>query len=333
MSNSKSPAYRIYDFITTKRIKAIRATGVKQKHASDREIIRRWCQSDGATTAPYFYTLMDEWLWDRHGRNVIFPLPDLVDGILGAKFEVTSDKSLDWPFRSCMIATPNIGPLSIFKGMMVTWIPYNQMADEQTVPFIKDMGMNAAVDPSVGHESKDGDYLSVTYQLWFEGKWVHNKINMTVSNLPQILCATNPGDFDAALGGINDETTEPPSEFKQYGTEVGQLLLRFISGLAVLYKLNPKTLLSEGLPGVRFSGSGKPPRGSVGLVASVPADLKNEHRGDSVHHRRWHFRTLSNERFYRGEHADLPVGSRVVFVKDSVVGRAKASTAEATCSF
>ena len=38
-----------------------------------------------------------------------------------------------------------------------------------------------------------------------------------------------------------------------------------------------------------------------------------------AHYRRWHFRQLRNERYYRGEYANLPRGSRIVFVNEASV--------------
>ena len=45
-------------------------------------------------------------------------------------------------------------------------------------------------------------------------------------------------------------------------------------------------------------------------------------RKQGSHYRRWHFRTLKHERYYQtGEWAGKPIGSRVVFVRDSFVNK------------
>ena len=45
-------------------------------------------------------------------------------------------------------------------------------------------------------------------------------------------------------------------------------------------------------------------------------------RKQGAHYRRWHFRTLKHERYYQsGEWAGKPIGSRVVFVRDSFVNK------------
>ena len=45
-------------------------------------------------------------------------------------------------------------------------------------------------------------------------------------------------------------------------------------------------------------------------------------RRQGAHYRRWHFRTLKHERYYQsGEWAGKPIGSRVVFVRDSFVNK------------
>jgi hypothetical protein len=43
-------------------------------------------------------------------------------------------------------------------------------------------------------------------------------------------------------------------------------------------------------------------------------------KGVGEHYRSWHFRQLTDERYYRGEHDGEPRGSRWVFVREALVG-------------
>lgn len=84
-------------------------------------------------------------------------------------------------------------------------------------------------------------------------------------------------------------------------------------------------VLHKGVPfkkdnAVKLSKNANKKKGTTSMTLRGPKGFSSK-RAQS-HYRKWHFRTLKDERFYQSdEWKDKPRGSRVVFVRDSVVNR------------
>jgi hypothetical protein len=80
--------------------------------------------------------------------------------------------------------------------------------------------------------------------------------------------------------------------------------------------------LQPGLPGKVQDG--ETPSFGPGRYFSLKDRLSApaQERGVEEHYRSWHFRQLMDQRYYRGEHAGKPQGSRWVFVNEAIVGGA-----------
>jgi len=71
---------------------------------------------------------------------------------------------------------------------------------------------------------------------------------------------------------------------------------------------------------IKLSKNANKNKGTTSMTLRGPKGFSSK-RAQS-HYRKWHFRTLKDERFYQSdEWKDKPRGSRVVFVRDSVVNR------------
>jgi hypothetical protein len=71
---------------------------------------------------------------------------------------------------------------------------------------------------------------------------------------------------------------------------------------------------------VKLSKSPNKIKGTTSMTLRGPKGFSSKKA--QSHYRKWHFRTLKDERFYQSdEWKDKPRGSRVVFVRDSVVNR------------
>jgi len=71
---------------------------------------------------------------------------------------------------------------------------------------------------------------------------------------------------------------------------------------------------------VKLSKSPNKIKGTTPMTLRGPRGFSS--KKTESHYRKWHFRTLKDERFYQSdEWKDKPRGSRVVFVRDSVVNR------------
>lgn len=117
------------------------------------------------------------------------------------------------------------------------------------------------------------------------------------------------------LGGADLEGAEFAYQFE---------VMRLVAGFLVYRHALPERIKS-GFP----TGSHKDAHTQVikrvqATTVSAPAGVE---KSTSTHYRSWHFRQLIDDRFYKGEHEQKARGSRVVFVKDSMVNReVKAST-------
>ena len=84
-------------------------------------------------------------------------------------------------------------------------------------------------------------------------------------------------------------------------------------------------VLHKGVPfkkdnAIKLSKNTNKKKGTTSMTLRGPKGFSSK-RAQS-HYRKWHFRTLKDERFYQSdEWKDKPRGSRVVFVRDSVVNR------------
>lgn len=124
------------------------------------------------------------------------------------------------------------------------------------------------------------------------------------------------------MAGLRDFELPDSMPMSLEEAEIQLRLIKLVAGMALLNGIAPG-VMQPGLPGVRFSGAEKLPKGAKGL-RFMPPEVEAAPRAG--HHRRWHFRTLMADRYYQGEHADKPRGSRVVFVSDSLVGGGTADT-------
>lgn len=84
----------------------------------------------------------------------------------------------------------------------------------------------------------------------------------------------------------------------------------------MLYRQAEDSLIRDGLPRTAFGGISK----TMGVPKPSTISLPKEYLSTGVHLRRLHMRQLRDDRFYKGEHADKPKGSRVVLVKPALVG-------------
>lgn len=95
-------------------------------------------------------------------------------------------------------------------------------------------------------------------------------------------------------------------------------LVRFILNF-MLYKKALPDRIREGLPGITRKEVETPYTMNRNHYTIRPPRLERPH--PLSHYRRWHLRQLMNPCFYRGIHKDKPIGSRIVAVSDTFVGR------------
>lgn len=317
--------YQIYQTLTKDLTRILRKALGKPKHYPSAEAIARLFafQPEMLGTMDTL-VLAEEFFWERSGKHVIFPLPEVVDQLLDAQYQLGAEALFDWPYESCILALPSAGPLADIPGALVTWHRSGDRTKRITDPFIKGHKVNVELEERMDPALNEDDMvIAINYRIAMsaDGDMGCARAVFPASRLPFLLASDDPFDFLIRLGSFGvykGEESLTPQE-----ASVQLRLLKLIAGMALLNGIAPNTLLQPGLPGIRFAGAEKLPKGALGVRFLVPQADKTPRVG---HHRRWHFRTLRDERFYQGEHAHKPRGSRVIFVSDALVGEGESET-------
>ena len=137
--------------------------------------------------------------------------------------------------------------------------------------------------------------------------------------IPALLTAKDGGDFKRMLGTFEDYNNVLP--LSDVESDLQYLITRLVAMIG-LYSHSFPDRLRDGYP------TNSPPKNMEPVLHkkwhSMRLGLPTEASGDNdkaYHYRSWHFRQLMDKRYYQGEHATKPIGSRVVFVRDAMVGR------------
>ena len=172
-----------------------------------------------------------------------------------------------------------------------------------------------AIDPDIDGKSESTDKYSVNLSFSLgrdknTGFQTMCRLNLPLSYLNQVIKSETVEEFaslvpiDSKLG-VSDLTLEEKRlQFSQ---------LRFVVKF-LTYRAAAPERIRFGLPHLE-----KPSRFIASASRSGLFSVPEPSGALSEHYRRAHLRQLRDQRFYQGEHAKLPVGSRVVFVKDSIV--------------
>lgn len=174
------------------------------------------------------------------------------------------------------------------------------------------------VDPTVQCRSNrsvtDKYAVNVSYPVGRDSKFgwsSFSRVNLPLTLLNQVIHCASIEDYanlvplDTRVGVVDLSLEE-----KAYQFEVLQFIVKFLVYRAVAPERFTTGSPSKEKPG-RFIASAK-----RAATFSLPALSSN-----TEHYRRAHIRQLRNERFYTKEHASKPIGSRFVWVHDSVVNK------------
>lgn len=317
--------YRVYQPLGDTLARIMRRNlGAPKKGFTPRDAVRLMADHnpDVVSTAD-FLVMAEERAWDASKKAILFPDQDLVQRLLDARFQIAGGEGFDWPYEVAYLALPNIPALADVPGALVTWMKAKDHAPRVLRPYLKwlDFPLDAFETRS---EIPEEEYaITVNYRL--PGKNKDAGVVRMVASMSEIPHLIGAEDARAYLGRLSDLGRHlGASSLDLHEAETQRQLLRLVAGLALLNRMDPG-LIRPGLPEVRLLKEDRPPKGSQAFRLSMPAA---EREAPGQHYRRWHLRTLRDERFYRGEHAKKPRGSRVVFVRDAVVGEASPETAE-----
>ena len=273
-----------------------------------------------------FVVMMEEWNWLQSERNIYYlESAQVANSIINSKISLTSAEALYEGQESFILALPSdtiIDGIKACSGLSVTIAKHHERQANLIDPFSKWIG----VQPPQADHSEDDDWSGFGIYISYKGS--HTQDNMVVR-----VCM-NSGDLISYMNSNSlDEYMElmPDWKAKKEYSHVFSLsvserayqfdVLKLVASFLVYKKALPDRVIN-GYPtkNNEKTATGKDVKRVKAFIIKSPTD-NNAQDYKTSHYRRWHFRQLTHERFYRGEHKKEAIGSRVIFVQDSVVGR------------
>jgi len=211
------------------------------------------------------------------------------------------------------------------SGLLVTVFNHNNRGDELFAPFFSSLGLN---QPDITVAGEQGDFtMCISYQenpnsqmymrVAMPNVWLADICHMeTLAEYSALMKEKNRFNF---FHGSMLDTPEMDYQFQ---------VLRFVMGFMVYRHAMPQRI-QAGLPSAAAKHEFTTPhfpKPNTSIV-SHPSRETGEVAG---HYRSWHFRQLTDDRYYKGEHENKQKGSRIVLVSDSFVtkGEVHVSTVE-----
>lgn len=174
--------------------------------------------------------------------------------------------------------------------------------------------------------------IAINYQHPDDHPQVYQRCVLDAPWLAPILrCKTSQdyADFMNANSEFDRKTAAPLNAGDlAYQFQTVRLVLNFL-----LYKKAMPHRIRDGLPGltrkeVETAHTMKRTHLIVGMPEAPPRASTVTALTRTPHYRSWHFRQLKDPRYYRGEYEGDPIGSRVVMVSDTYIGKASPKTVE-----
>lgn len=267
--------------------------------------------------------LCDEFNWlYKSERNVIFPSgPEILTRLLDAKVDLSNPAPIRMPHESFILAVPKG---FTYKGIaippvMVAW------CDTERTQVIVNQFTGVVVgcgDIKVQNWYTDDVGLFITYRGRSDNETsgLSFRANLATKDLPDVLRCEDAAHYQKEFGSFSYKFLHSSDLTPEEG-EVQFLVVRLIAMLGMYSHAYPASLKS-GYPGnePKFMEPRLHSKWSKSTISMPSAEVHGANT-KAYHYRSWHFRQLLDKRFYKGEHAQKPIGSRVVFVRDSMVGR------------
>jgi hypothetical protein len=289
--------YSVYPFIVTELTRAYRKGHKLGKKTADlvpatlNNLFRdpRFCEMQLAAT------VMDEVTQWAENRVVFVETAELAELIEKANFDIC-EESFFTPHQAFAICFPTEMNL---PGCVVLC----QGPEERQRAIDR---INRKYGPDIRiHTPRPERVLSMNYVV----ERVSFRICVPVRLIPESL--KGPKQMEDAIGFLDgrDSIALPPEQLKAQ-----HRLLRLICGLCVYIRAFPEALRA-GYP-AEMTKEVKDPYMPTAKPFTIHAPVRHGHEGPREHYRKWHFRSLRDERYKR----DAEGRVRIVFVRDTIVG-------------
>ena len=317
-------AHRGYAFSSVRNVKALRKYGLidhDKKKASPAVLFDQL--SHIYKTDPRIMETLDcmihaeEHYWMNYGQQVyFFEDADFCRNVMRGSYAIKETLPLYHGNESFILMLPDDFTFCGQKGsgLLVTVFNHAQRTNELFTSFFESMKLPV---PNVTTSGEQGEYtVCISYQEK-AGSYMYMRVAMpnvwladicqmeTLEQYSQLMKDRNSFHF---FHGMGLDVPEMEYQFE---------VLRFVMGFMVYRHAMPQRI-RDGLP----SGISKHEFTTPHFqkphtrIVSHPAKEKGEVQG---HYRSWHFRQLTDDKYYKGEHEGKAKGSRIVFVSDSFV--------------
>ena len=255
--------------------------------------------------------LTEEYYWrNLTTRPAIFPeSKEALDQIIKTKFRVSMAEVIEPPFESFMLCFPQGYEIEGVRlpGCLVTDMRVEDRINRVFKPALKQIYNK--IPEFDQHDTER--FIAINFSVTNELK---HRVCIPRDKLPEVLEAKDPQSVEKILGLLHYEDVVMPDVSRQIQFH----LIKIIAALYI-YAQAESDALTAGFPaenrpnieGGNYKRTQDFTLGSVAGTGQTPSD----------HYRSGHYRQLVAERFYRNEHADKPVGSRIIWVKDTFVGK------------
>lgn len=284
-----------------------------------------------------FIVMADEWNWLHHTeRNVIFPTsPEILQKLFDARIDIQNVNCIVMPHDSYVLAMPKGYSINGFEipSVLITWHgPEGRDAIINNVTkavFGKPVERDRKASAQWDHEHM----LTMIYRMPFRGTFadphlaVDNigtyRVSIPASWIPDLLSSQSAAEFLQHLTrhGRYSERYNDTLDLSEEDAAQQYAIFKLVIMLAI-YAHNYPGALKPGFPGKepkfmepRLHGKWRK------STIEMSTDHSTRSGPEKTHYRSWFFRQLMAPRYYKGEHENKPVGSRVIFVRDTMVGR------------
>lgn len=273
-----------------------------------------------------FTVMADEMFWARSGATAIFPSSlHALEDVTAGKFDVSVATGITMPHESFLLAVPRgleLAGRNIDFGILVTWHRHADRPLRVFQPLFNAIGATSA-QVKVGDDDvgiADEHTLHISYPVFHDnGDIAFIRSTIPQSLMPAVLRAETGAEFREALGAYAAVRAAHHFPLDERDFELQFLVFRMVVALGVYASAFPDSL-RPGFPGAEPKFLGPKGLPKIKSVSLRPAHEAHAGGPRAPGFRRWHIRQLVDERYYRGEHAALPRGSRWVPVREAVVG-------------
>ena len=306
--------FDIYPLLTIEMI--AKTSQEKGKHWSEDDCVRYLFAAVPQMRQSLNYSVIsEEYYWRGHSQVVLFPEDtQVIERLLKAKLDIKMSSGIRMPHESFILAFPRDYKINgqPAQSCLITQLSRKRRFTHMHEPFTqKYFGTSNTID-----ETSEGNGIHICYR---------DPLNraMTVrscipeTSMTAALHAKTPEQWHDVLGSYDPERDSTIVELSTQDILYQMALIQIIMRVAV-YASACDSALREGYPTIRPKHL--EPKGIS--YTDKTLQLARTGKGDTKEvYRSWFFRQLVHERYYRGEHAGEPIGSRIVFVTDTVVNQ------------